>query len=443
MGIYIASKNADQIEETLSRLGYTGAISGKSNTAVGLEDSLPDTIDSDVLIADLTVEKAGSMPRALLVIKRAHPTTKIYFLIGSLNRDLPKNQKIFAVMEKEGINVVSGVLSTGQWRAIAGINEIKPEPTVITAPSEEKPQAQDDPITNNLFMISSPKAGSGKSFVSSNLAYMLALYGKRREGKRPSVLLLDGDLQNLSVTNLLGISDDVYNLKNVLEAISNIVSDDGVVTGTPQQQEEIFDIIAKSCLQVSDRCDNLFAMVSPTFPLADREKVSPYHYYYLVQILTDMFDIVLVDSNSSTEHKTTGPTMQVAREIFMVVTADYEGVRVAQKAMDDLATLRVEDKTAFVLNKCITKAQRAHSTEKTVFNPDKYLQNRRIAARIPYVDQVLQYNRLYEKKPLVLDKTPDTLLARIAFTRLAKNIWPMDNMSDLEAEVQALKTQNK
>lgn len=443
MGLYLVSKKSSEIEQILSNLGYTGNFVGTATSSQELPDHLPYSIDSDIVIADMSVDNPGKLPRALLVIRQKHPATQIYLLTGNVNTTNANNKKIFDALKNQGIDIIPGNPDENTWRRIANISvekavdaeETSSIPTSIDI--GEDVSISDTP--NNLFMISSPKAGSGKSFVSSNLAYMLALYGKRRDGKRPTVLLLDGDLQTLSVSNLLGISDNRHNLKNVLEAISDIVSYDGVVTGTPQEQERVFDIIAKSCLQVDDKYDNLFAMVSSTFSLAEREKMSPFYYFYLIQVLTGMFDIVLVDSNSATEHKTTGPIMQVAREIFMVVTADFEGIRVAQKTMNDLEDLRVDQKTVFILNKCITKVQRMRSTEKSVFNPEKYLDQNRIVARIPFVDQVIQYNRLYEKKPLVLDKSPDTLVARIAFTRLAKNIWPMDNMEDLEREVQALK----
>lgn len=443
MGLYLVSKKSSEIEQILSNLGYTGDFVGTATSSQELPDRLPYSIDSDIVIADMSVDNPGKLPRALLVMRQKHPATQIYLLTGNVNTTNANNKKIFDALKNQGIDIIPGNPDENTWRRIANISvekaadaeETSSVPTSIDI--GEDVSISDTP--NNLFMISSPKAGSGKSFVSSNLAYMLALYGKRRDGKRPTVLLLDGDLQTLSVSNLLGISDNRHNLKNVLEAISDIVSYDGVVTGTPQEQERVFDIIAKSCLQVDDKYDNLFAMVSSTFSLAEREKMSPFYYFYLIQVLTGMFDIVLVDSNSATEHKTTGPIMQVAREIFMVVTADFEGIRVAQKTMNDLEDLRVDQKTVFILNKCITKVQRMRSTEKSVFNPEKYLDQNRIVARIPFVDQVIQYNRLYEKKPLVLDKSPDTLVARIAFTRLAKNIWPMDNMEDLEREVQALK----
>lgn len=443
MGLYLVSKKSSEIEQILSNLGYTGDFVGTATSSQELPDRLPYSIDSDIVIADMSVDNPGKLPRALLVMRQKHPATQIYLLTGNVNTTNANNKKIFDALKNQGIDIIPGNPDENTWRRIAKISvekaadaeETSSVPTSIDI--GEDVSISDTP--NNLFMISSPKAGSGKSFVSSNLAYMLALYGKRRDGKRPTVLLLDGDLQTLSVSNLLGISDNRHNLKNVLEAISDIVSYDGVVTGTPQEQERVFDIIAKSCLQVDDKYDNLFAMVSSTFSLAEREKMSPFYYFYLIQVLTGMFDIVLVDSNSATEHKTTGPIMQVAREIFMVVTADFEGIRVAQKTMNDLEDLRVDQKTVFILNKCITKVQRMRSTEKSVFNPEKYLDQNRIVARIPFVDQVIQYNRLYEKKPLVLDKSPDTLVARIAFTRLAKNIWPMDNMEDLEREVQALK----
>lgn len=294
---------------------------------------------------------------------------------------------------------------------------------------------------SNIIVVSSAKAGSGKSFVSTNLATILALHGQKKKntGEKPSVLLVEGDLQTLSVGTLFGVSKTEFNLKNALKRISSIVDEQGNIIGTPAQQQEVQKFIQNCCLMANEKIPNLAVIVSSEFSLVEREAVSPFHYYYLIKVLSMMFDIVIVDSNSAIEHKTTGPVLQEARDVFVVVTADYDGVRIAEKTENEYALFNINDKIHYVLNKCFTKQQLSSSDETNTFNPEDYFDKDKIIAKIPYIDQVVQYNSIYKHQPLVMRRIPQTLMARMAFTKLASNVWPMANYGSLKAEARALR----
>ena len=61
----------------------------------------------------------------------------------------------------------------------------------------------------NVFVFSSIKPGTGKSFISVNVAATIAEYGQPKEnGEMPKIALIDGDLQNLSLGTLLQMKSD-------------------------------------------------------------------------------------------------------------------------------------------------------------------------------------------------------------------------------------------
>ena len=93
---------------------------------------------------------------------------------------------------------------------------------------------------------------------------------------------------------------------------------------------------------------------------------------------------------------------------------------------------------SYVLNKYVTAEQSVGRHEKMDFNPEDYFDKAMITAKIPYVDQIVQYNHIYQGKPIVLDDTYVSLPARIAFTKLANTIWPTDNYAALQSEVERL-----
>ena len=70
----------------------------------------------------------------------------------------------------------------------------------------------------NVFMFTSVKPGTGKSFVAVNTACAIAKYGK----EKPRVALIEADMQTLSIGTLLSIDEKKGNLKDVMQAISSI-----------------------------------------------------------------------------------------------------------------------------------------------------------------------------------------------------------------------------
>ena len=87
---------------------------------------------------------------------------------------------------------------------------------------------------NNIIMISGPSPGVGKSFVSINLATVLADAGKK-------ILLIDGDLRKGLVNKILGVSRE----QGLSEFIANTITLDAAIHRIPKAN---FDFIATGSL---------------------------------------------------------------------------------------------------------------------------------------------------------------------------------------------------
>ena len=90
---------------------------------------------------------------------------------------------------------------------------------------------------DNVYVFTSIKPGTGKSFLSVNTACAIAAYGKVKDsGEKPKVALIEADLQTLSIGTILDIKEDKKkNMKSAMEAIStifdkgNMIGDDNSV----------------------------------------------------------------------------------------------------------------------------------------------------------------------------------------------------------------------
>ncbi|MCF6203279.1 MAG: polysaccharide biosynthesis tyrosine autokinase [Methylococcaceae bacterium] len=128
---------------------------------------------------------------------------------------------------------------------------------------------------NNIIMITGPSPGIGKSFISTNLAFVLANTGKK-------ILLIDGDLRKGYINKALGLkrenglSDLISNNISIEEAIRTIETTEGnidfIPTGDfpPNPSElllhERFDRLLEA---LSDQYDQIIIDSPPVLAVTD------------------------------------------------------------------------------------------------------------------------------------------------------------------------------
>ena len=313
---------------------------------------------------------------------------------------------------------------------------------------EEDKESEDDDTYKNLHVVSSIKPGTGKSFLSTNIATAIADLGvETKDGRKPRVGLIEADLQNLSVGTLLQIEDDKKNLKAVMEKISTIVNDNGLV-GSLQQTEEVNDFI-KSCFKPYYRVKNLEALVGSQLTFQEIESVKPYFYIYLLDAIAQEYDVIIVDSNSSLTHVTTFPLLQMAKSCYYVLNLDFNNVRNNARYKTILKEMGIQDKVKYVLNEDIVNdasESLASGTEieELIFTADHLDDSDfKLEARVPMLPKTVFLNRLYEGTPVVLDDNKYTLKARYELLKVANQIWPIKNFKEIEEEYMAMKNGNK
>lgn len=314
---------------------------------------------------------------------------------------------------------------------------------------ETNANEEDEDIYNNLHVVSSIKPGTGKSFISTNIATAIATYGVNNpEGKKPRVALIEADLQNLSVGTLLQIEDDKKNLKSVMDKISSIISQNGDFVGDLQQTEEANAFI-KDCFKPYYRARNLEALVGSQLKFSEIENIKPFHYVYLIQSIVEDFDVIIVDSNSSMSHVTTFPILHMAKNCYYVLNLDFNNVRNNSRYKDTLKEMGIDKKVKYILNEDISNQEDAVNSsgldlEELIFTSE-HLDDAEfhLEAKIPMLPKTVFLNRLYEGTPVVLDDKKYTTKARYELMKIANQIWPIKNFKELEDEMEKTKLKKK
>lgn len=420
----------------------------------------------DILVVGEGLSGQESLIELLLGLTKKFPMTRVVYLAGYV--DMRNEVKVHSL----GLLVMAGINDIVHERKITldGLKNLLDNPKTpeqmryLTRKvreetsknkhnliefeiPEEKEEVQDD-VYKNLFVVSSIKPGTGKSFISTNLAAAIAVYGVEKNGRKPRVALIEADLQNLSVGTLLQIEDDKRHLKAVVDKISTIVNDQGNLTGDLKETEQVNDFIL-DCFKPYYRAKNLEALVGSQLKFNQIESVKPYHYVYLIDAIVDHYDVIIIDTNSSLTHVTTYPLLHMANTCYYVINLDFNNVRNNVRYKSILKEMGILDKVKYILNEDIdpdgdNRGHEGLDLEELVFTADHLDDSDfKLEGRIPALPKTVFLNRLYDGLPVVLDNKKYTLKARYEILKVANQIWTIKNFKDIEKQLEREQARNR
>lgn len=291
----------------------------------------------------------------------------------------------------------------------------------------------------NVYMISSIKPGSGKSFISVNLAMTIAKYGKKKDGRPPKVALIEADLQNLSLGTLMGFEDDnERNVKTAMEAISTIITPDEELIDDRRKIDEVDEFVL-SCFRPQYQVKNLEALVGSQLTMEELENIQAIHYSYLIDLVADMYDVVIIDSNSSLAHTTTFPVLKLSNRAYYIINLDFNNLRNNHRYLKTLRGLGVSDKVSYILNEDYNvdylRMYNLEEPEELMYTSEEMTEmGFDIRGKVPMIPKSVFLNRLYASTPICLDNEPYTVLPRLEIAKIANEMWPIENLSFLQKE---------
>ena len=247
-------------------------------------------------------------------------------------------------------------------------------------------------------------------------------------------------MQTLSVTTLFGVRDEEYNLKEALRKVEEHIENYGYKSWFSGAAEEKA-FIKKCCLRTS--VDHLYALEAHNYDFNDIVECDPQSYYYMLNYLSNEFDYIVVDCNSSLQHPTTDPIFQLAKKLYFVFTTDYNNIQLNVKFLNEIDKLGITDKVRFVLNRALVGSQKENYsfgyTDREIIG-DKF----NIDFEIPMIDMAVILNSTFNHKQIASDENTWTIPARLKFIKLAQDIAPsLTNLDGLYGEIAMLYKKNK
>lgn len=287
----------------------------------------------------------------------------------------------------------------------------------------------EDGSYRNVATVSSIKPGTGKSFMSVNVAVAIAKYGKKINGKPPRVGLVEADLQNLSIGTILQIEDNKKNLKTCMMAISEIINSKNELINDEEKIKEVDDFV-DSCFLPFEKVPNLKALVGSQLGYKDIENIKSVYFDYLIDSIVDDYDVIIVDTNSSLAHTTTFNLLSKANTCFYVLNLDFNNVRNNIRYKDMLKEIQIDHKVKYILNEDVTNSL-TDEKEDLLFK-SSYLDDYEfdLVAKVPMIPKTVFLNRLYSGEPIVLDNKDYTLKAKNELLKVANSIYPIEGFDD-------------
>lgn len=412
----------------------------------------------DILIVSDLLKGSQSLREILFNIVNKNKKIRIIYLVGEVNhRDIDKfNALGYLVMagiydivteKKFNMEILSHILNNPKtledvkyFTKNISTNEVVLDSIEFEEEVDPDLDEGDNPY-NKIFTFSSIKPGSGKTYVSVNVATAIAKYGKLKSNlERPRVCLIEGDFQNLSIGTLLQVQDEKKNLKTALDKIATLFNDEGDLIAKASQMDEVNKFV-KSCFKPYYHVKNLEVLAGSQISYEALKSVKPHHFIYLMEAILDNYDVVIVDSNSSVEHKTTEPIMYMSKTCYYIITLDFNTLRNTARYKSTLRNMQILDKVKYVLNEDIEEDCPYSGTdiEPLEFGKEHLAEvGFETVANLPILPKSVFLNRIHDGKPVVLDNHDYTLKTRYEFFKICNQIWEIEGFSEIEREVVGL-----
>ena len=372
---------------------------------------------------------AKTVEEYILDFHADHPNIRIVFAAGEFSPDNTSQGKMLAKFVKAGIyDIITGskLKTTSILTAFASPKTLDDVKSFLSYDSGEDTSVNTG--RRNIVACYSLKPGSGKSMLAVNLASAIAKFGqKKRSGEAPRVAIIDGDLTGLSVGAILHMENPQYNLRAALKQIADLMDEEGKIREEKKDQVESVRRSIRRCFVRSPKLSNLYAMVSANISFDDLASIQPEHFKFLLESVYSAFDVVIVDMNSSLEHRTTHAIFEEAGRVYFLLDPDYNNIKNNIRYQAEVSKLGIEDRIRYILNKDIPEDEMYQYVEDLDYTLSEFENvGLEISHSIPMIDPNVINNRTFHGVPIVLDRTPDILPAADAILEIANEIWKID-----------------
>lgn len=439
----------DDLLNKANKYDIVGSVNNGANLIAEILRTKPEAV-----LVTVKLPYNGSVESLLHSVKSQTPWCKICYISGAISYDKDVDIYRIKALLDDGIynvyydkslssatifNLIDGNLTADDHPLIRPLTVKEGEIDIVQRESIGEP-TQELTGYSNIFVVSSIKPGTGKSFLSTNLATAIAKYGKSKDGSAPKVALIEADFQNLSIGTLMKIEDGKRNLKYAIDKISDFLNIYPDALNAPKEKIISLQHDILECFKEYSGCDNLSVLVGSSIMFDDMDNVTTDTYRFLIEAIKDFFDVIIIDTNSSLNHVTTGPLLTMCKEAYYILNLDYNNVRNNARYRLTLEKYGILGKIKYVLNEDIPASHNDYTFAGTEIETLEYTSANiekagfNLVSKIPLLPKTVFLNHVFKGVPIVLNNDKYTEAARFEILTCANNIYPLADYESLVAE---------
>lgn len=378
-----------------------------------------DTIVVTEGMGDNTVDLISS-------IKQLDKTVRVIYITASVNENSLERVRQLCDLVRAGFYDILVAKNINVSEIIKVINNPMVYGDVNYLLSVEQNLLMSKSVFKNVISFNSVKPSSGKSTLATNVATAIAMFGQlKTSGEKPKVAIIEGDLNNLSIGTMLRVENERYNLSEALRMIASVVKDDGTITAN---EDEIKNIKAyvRRCFVSYSKIPNLYAMVTSKLTLEELSMVNPYRYYFLIECVVGAFDIVIIDTNSSLDHRTTGSILELSNRIYLLLDMDINNIENNSRYLTILRDYNILSRSKYILNKNVPFDKQTQFLEDLGYVVKNIIPQIKISNTIPLIDKNYLNESVKTGIPIVLSKEKVVGEFQDAILKIANENWKID-----------------
>ena len=167
------------------------------------------------------------------------------------------------------------------------------------------------------------------------------------------------------IGTLLAIDEKKGCLRDVMQAVSTIF-DKNTLIDDDDKKRRVNRIIKNSMVSYKN-VSNLDVLVGSSLTPEEIDSLSiiPEYFTYILSVLKDEYDYVIIDTNSSIFHVSSFQIAQKAQTCYYIINLDFNNIRNNIRYANMLKEIGIFDKVQYILNENIENTKEFYSSSTT------------------------------------------------------------------------------
>ena len=289
-------------------------------------------------------------------------------------------------------------------------------------------------IYPNLFTFTSPKGGTGKTFIVEQVAIAIATCGiTTPAGAKPRVGIIDLDFEGFSISKFFNTLHEKENIFTAIEEVKKVVDELGETHNANKDMEMYVDEQIHKMFKTSSKFSNIKVLggTDRLYHSGDKVAMNKYILTYIVESVIDDFDVLLIDANTDMDTGIIYPLYSLSNVVYYILDMDWNTFHNNMRYRMYLNNEKLfqEAQSKFVLNKAVNDEGLYIALKDIETGLDLTFSN-----IFPDINRTTMFNLSSKAENVIQNEDKDLYETKYYFLKMANDIYPINGFDILSAQ---------